>query len=155
MTNLRTSGDDTTFTDGHVHPVARAGYEAFNARDFDSLESIYDDRAELINLATGERLVGIDGVVRFMKSWLQGFSDAKAVITDIKQAGDTVVCEFRGTGTHDGVFHTPRGDIPATGKRVDVQFCDVLRIERDKIVQIRSYFDSGTFARQLGVDLSS
>jgi len=50
------------------------------------------------------------------------------------------------------VFRAPAGDIPATGKKVDVQFCDVLRIENDRIVQIKSYFDSGTFARQLGVD---
>jgi ketosteroid isomerase-like protein len=152
MPKITKSVDDTLFSDAHVHPVAKAGYDAFNRRDFASLDAIYDERTEIINLATGERLVGVAGVTRFMKAWVEGFSDAKAEITDIKQAGDTVICEFRGTGTHDGVFKAPAGDIPATGKKVDVQFCDVLRIENDRVVQIKSYFDSGTFARQLGVD---
>jgi steroid delta-isomerase-like uncharacterized protein len=151
MANTSTSTKASAYTETQVNPVARAGYDAFNRRDFSALDKIFADTTEVINIATGERLIGIPGVASFMKGWIDGFSDARAVITSIRQAGDTVVCEFRGTGTHDGVFHTPMGDIPPTGKKVDVEFCDVMRLDRDRIVQIKTYFDSATFAKQLGV----
>lgn len=62
-----------------------------------------------------------------------------------------MVVEFMGRGTHTGPLHTPTGDVPATGRRVDLPFCDVHRIEDGKITNGRSYFDLATMMRQLGL----
>src|SRR5262245_20618973 len=93
MANTTTT-TTSAYKETEVNPIARASYDAFNRRDFASLDKIYTGDTEIINIATGERSVGVPGVAKFMKSWIDGFSDARAVITSIKQSGDTVVCEF-------------------------------------------------------------
>ena len=46
---------------------------------------------------------------------------------------------------------SPGGDIPATGKSVTLELCDVFKIEDGKIKSLRSYFDSASLLMQLGV----
>ena len=57
-------------------------------------------------------------------------------------SGDQVTIEQTGRGTHTGTLQSPGGDIPATGRSVTLQLCDVFTIEGGKITSMRSYFDS-------------
>ena len=41
--------------------------------------------------------------------------------------------------------------MPPTGKSVTLEFCDVLEMKGDKIAGGRSYYDTGTMMRQLGL----
>ena len=139
-----TSGTDLT-------TLARAGYEAFNRRDLAVLPAIYTDDVQLVDTAAGQRRTGVAGIEEFFGLWTSAFENARVEITNVRQLGDTAVCEFRGTGTHTGTFRTPAGDVPATGRSVDVQFCDVMTIRDGRIAEIHTYYDSATFARQLGL----
>jgi ketosteroid isomerase-like protein len=62
-----------------------------------------------------------------------------------------VVVEFRGRGTHTGPLANPAGDIRATGRKVDIPFCQVYRLKGGKIVSSRLYFDTATMMGQLGL----
>ena len=64
---------------------------------------------------------------------------------------DYAVVEFVGRGTNTGPLATPQGEIPATGRAIEIPFCDVHRIEDGKITNGRSYFDMATMMRQLGL----
>ena len=50
-----------------------------------------------------------------------------------------------------GTLRTPMGDVPPTGKRVELQLCEVHRIEGGKIRSSTSYFDSAAMTAQLGL----
>jgi steroid delta-isomerase-like uncharacterized protein len=149
MTSPTTQTTPTAFTNTTAEPVVQAAYRVFNGRDFGALESLCAPDAVLTNVATGEQYHGAAGVKAFMLGWLGPFPDGHIEIETLAQSGDVAVCEFRGIGTHTGTLHTPMGDIPATGRTVDVPFCDVIRVRDGRIVSIRTYFDSATFAAQL------
>jgi steroid delta-isomerase-like uncharacterized protein len=143
----------TTMTapaDQTVHPTVKAAYDLFNRRDFASLSTYYAANATITAVPTGQTFVGPAGVEQFLRGWIDAFGDAKVEIALLRQSGDTAICEFRGKGTHTGTFRTPMGDVPATGKKIDVPFCDVVTVKDDKIVAIHTYFDTATFAKQLG-----
>jgi predicted ester cyclase len=62
-----------------------------------------------------------------------------------------VVFEVTWTGTHKGPLQTPKGAIPATGKKIDVRACIVHEIAGDKVKEERHYFDLMTLLQQIGV----
>ena len=73
--------------------------------------------------------------------------DAAIDIQKIHAAGDTVVVEFIGTGTHKGELM----GVAATGRSVTLPICDVLEIRDGKIYAEREYMDVMTMMVQLGV----
>jgi steroid delta-isomerase-like uncharacterized protein len=126
-------------------------YSIFNDRAFDRIGANVTDDYHMTNVATGEAYQGADGIRQFMEGWIGGFPDARVEISNVVLSDDGASVEFRGTGTHTETFHTPMGDIPPTGKTVDIPFCDVHRIRDGKIAESRTYFDTGTVMRQLGI----
>jgi predicted ester cyclase len=66
-----------------------------------------------------------------------------------------VVAQGIGRGTHRGVFNSPAGPLPPTGRRMEVQFCDVYRLEHGKIIRADSYFDFYGLLRQLAPEVVS
>ena len=64
-------------------------------------------------------------------------------------AGNTVVTELRYTGVHSGVMVTPQGELPPTGREIDVRGASIDRVEDGKIVLHHGYYDQ--FMKQLGL----
>jgi ketosteroid isomerase-like protein len=63
--------------------------------------------------------------------------------------GDYVVAQGIGRGTHLGVFLSPAGVLQPTGRRMEVHFCDVYRLEDGKVIRADSYLDFYGLLRQL------
>jgi predicted ester cyclase len=61
--------------------------------------------------------------------------------------GDQVVTKKTFTGTHEAEF----GSIPPTGKRVTLQFVDIMRVRNGRIVEHWLSMDQLSFMQQLGV----
>ncbi len=74
------------------------------------------------------------------------FSEAVAETRHVFADDTSVVLEFMFRGVNTG----PLGDMPPTGKRVEVPMCAVYEVEGGQIVRGHLYYDSGTMARQLG-----
>jgi predicted ester cyclase len=66
-------------------------------------------------------------------------------------AGDVVVEEGTFTGTHQGVLHTPDGDIPPTGRLVAVDYIQVLRYRDGKYMSFNLMYDELPLLEQLGL----
>ena len=62
-----------------------------------------------------------------------------------------MILELTWRGTHTGVLRTAAGEIPATGKRIEIRACQFIEVAYDKTQQIRHYFDMATMLAQLGV----
>jgi predicted ester cyclase len=127
--------------------IIREMYAAWNERDFDRYASFATTDARMTNVPFGAKL----GFREYGEGWAKGFPDGKIELMNLVAQGDTVVGEFTGRGTHTGVLKSPRGEIPATGRRVEMSFVEVYRLRNGKICEGRIYFDTGTMLAQLGL----
>ena len=80
-----------------------------------------------------------------------GFPDGQVTVDRVIASGDTVVVEFTGRGTHTGTLTTSMGSIPATGRSLTLQLCDVMEFQDGKLKSQRTYFDTGSMMAQLGL----
>jgi steroid delta-isomerase-like uncharacterized protein len=135
----------------HNAEIARSLYEHWNAREFDRIADLMADDGEIVVVGSDTRFQGPDGAIEFARMWADGFPDGKATIDRTIESGDTVVVEFTGTGTQTGTLRAPGGDVPATGRSVTLNLCDVHDIRGDKIQSMRTYFDAASLLQQLGV----
>ena len=131
--------------------IGKAFYEEFNNRNFEGFQKFVDDSAQFNIIPFDARFSGKEGYLQLSRGWSGAFPDGRCNVNNIVAGEDWVVAEFAGRGTQTGTFYTPEGEIMPTGKRVDVPFCDVFKIENGKIVSYNSYFDSATFMKQLGL----
>jgi steroid delta-isomerase-like uncharacterized protein len=131
--------------------IARTFYEDWNKRDFDHLADLVAGDGEILLVGSGTSFRGPDGARQFARMWADGFPDGRVTVDTAAGGGDHVTVEHTGRGTHTGTLQSAGGDIPATGKSVTLQLCDVFKIEGGKITSLHSYFDSASLLMQIGV----
>ena len=131
--------------------IASRLYEDWNARDFDHLVGLFAADGEIVLVGSGTTFSGPDGARQFANMWATAFPDGQVTIERAFGSGDQVTVEITGRGTHTGPLQSPGGEIPATGKSVTLQLCDVYTIENGKIKSNRSYLDSVSLLTQIGV----
>jgi len=87
----------------------------------------------------------------YLFGFLEAFQDCQFTIDDMVAEGDQVVTKKTFRGTHTGEF----AGIPATGKKVELQFVDIMRVRDGRIVEHWLSMDQLSFMQQLGVIPSS
>ena len=70
-----------------------------------------------------------------------GFPGFRHEVLDVVDAGDRAVLRLRVTMEHTGPFPTPQGDIPATGRTVVLESCDVVTASNGALTSWHTYFD--------------
>ena len=130
--------------------VARQYFELWNARDFERGTALVADDAE-INEIPSETYQGPAGARQEYDKWATGLPDGRVTIRNDISAGDYAVIEATVAGTNTGPFTTPMGEIPATGRSLDLPFCSVIEVTDGKIRTIRHYYDITTMTTQLGL----
>jgi steroid delta-isomerase-like uncharacterized protein len=131
--------------------LARRLYEAWNERNFDELAAAVAPDGLLTIVGTGDTFRGAEGSRQFSEMWAGGFPDGRATVDRAISSGDLVVVEYTGRGTHTGTLATSMGDIPATGRSMTLEMCDVLEFKDGKVQNQRTYFDTGSMMAQLGL----
>lgn len=131
--------------------LVRSLIEAWNRRDFDLIREHTAPDAVLTDAGSGETWRGPDEGHRYNTMWADAFPDGKIRVDRIVEAGDLVVVEYTGRGTHTGPMVTRQGTIPATGREAMLRFCDVYEIENGKVKTQNTYGDSGALMAQLGL----
>jgi steroid delta-isomerase-like uncharacterized protein len=132
--------------------IAKAAYQAFNSREIEqwAAEHVMAN-TEWVNVPMGTIFRGSTGFNQYIQSWLMAFPDAKIEIINMVADEETVATEFRGRGRHTGPLMGLAGEIPATGKAIDMAFCEVMRFKNGKTTSTHLYFDAATMMRQLGL----
>lgn len=131
--------------------MVRGTFAAFNERDFERGGLPFAQHAEIVNTATGERFFGPDGFRQYARGWLTAFPDSKVDVMQLSADEETASVEYVVRGTHTGPLVGPAGVIPPTGLQVELHFCSMFRVREGKIVGARTYFDSASMLRQLGL----
>ena len=83
----------------------------------------------------------------FLRSFLDAFPDCRFTIDDMIAEEDQVVTKKTFTGTHTQELN----GIPPTGKRVTLQFADIMRLRNGQIVEHWLSMDQLSFLQQLGI----
>jgi steroid delta-isomerase-like uncharacterized protein len=127
----------------------RAGHEAFNQRDFETMTSQYADRISWTDNAQG-RTFTTPREFRddFLAGWVRSSSDIRISDPRYLDAGQAVVCTFTVTGTHDG----PLGPFPATGRAFALPLCELWHFDAGgRVVGGDLYYDQVSLLTQLGL----
>lgn len=126
----------------------RAAHAAFNRRDY---EEMVRNFREDFSFTDHPRTITVKGPVEFVdwaKGWTTAFSDAQVAEPRYIDGGEYSVALFQGRGTNDGAM----GPLQATGKRMDMPYCEVYRYDSEgRTVSGEILYDSMTLMVQLGV----
>jgi glyoxylase-like metal-dependent hydrolase (beta-lactamase superfamily II)/predicted ester cyclase len=94
-------------------------------------------------------LIAPDGIRGYFGAVFGAFPDFKLEVIDLTTYRNRTAVRWRASGTFAGP-----GDFQGfspTGARVEIEGCDLLTIDGDRIQSNDVYFDSGSLARQLGL----
>ncbi len=120
--------------------------EVINGRDLELFDTLVAD-----DFVEHEMMPGMPegkAAPRAMMEMLwAGFPDIRFSAEGVVAEDDIVAVRGRMTGTHTGTFL----DIPATGKAIDVQFMDFIRIRDGKAVEHWGVTDASAMMEQLGM----
>jgi predicted ester cyclase len=124
--------------------IRRFVEEVQNNRDW----SVYDELndPDFVNLSPGAP-ADREGGKAYLSGFLGAFPDARITIEDMIAEGDQVVTKKTFAGTHTADL----GDIPATGRRVEVQYVDIMRVRNGRIVEHWHALDQLSLLQQLGL----
>jgi steroid delta-isomerase-like uncharacterized protein len=127
----------------------RAGHEAFNQRDFESMTRQYADSIAWTDRAQGRTFTTPQEFRDdFLAGWVTASSDIRVTGPRYLDAGQTVVCTFTVVGTHDG----PLGPFPATGKRFTLPLCELWHFDPSGlVVGGELYYDQVSLLTQVGL----
>ncbi len=127
--------------------VARRYFAAVAARDVDEMVACW--RAGGVDRLHGQAdLVAPDGVRAWFEELFAALPDCAFEVLETTAQEDRCAVRWRLTGTFAGP-----GDwqgFAATGSRVDVQGCDVVRVADGLVAGNEAYVDGMTIARQIG-----
>ena len=131
---------------GHVDKH-RAAHAAFNNRDLHEAVRNFRTDTQYTDHARGLTTKGPAEFIDWLQDWVNAFSDAAVSEPHYIDGGDYTVAMFQGRGSNDG----PMGNLPATGHRLDLGFCEVLHYDAGgRIASGEMYYDSMTMLVQLG-----
>ena len=127
--------------------IIRRLYDAVNRKDVEYIAALGSSTSEWLDVPFDLTSTGPSAIVGPWQSWFNIFPDATCEVQSLNALGEVVVAQGIGRGTHRGVFPSPAGE--PTGRRMEVRFCDVYRLEDGKIARADSYFDFYGLLRQL------
>ncbi len=128
--------------------IAERYFAALGAHDLDAATALWAPGA--IERLVGRRdLVAPGGVREHFTDLFAAFPDCEIEIVELTGYRDRTAVRWRARGTFAGPA-TFEGFEP-NGARIEIEGCDVLRVEDGQIVHNDAYLDSGAVARQLGL----
>ncbi|MDR8391697.1 ester cyclase [Aliifodinibius sp. S!AR15-10] len=122
--------------------------KAIPKREFDKARKLMHPKYSYTG-ADGKRHEGIEAGIGVGEMYTNAFPDLRLDVKYIHVAGNIVVAEFVGSGTHKGELM----GITPTGKKAKVPVCSIMEFRDDKIYAEREYFDTAVMLQQLGVEV--
>jgi steroid delta-isomerase-like uncharacterized protein len=124
--------------------------ERYNADDLDGVIDLYADDA--VQIMPDGRFEGREAVRERLARELAAFSDVHHTVRSFVEEGDAFCDEWTFEGTHTAPLRLPDGsELPATGKRIEIQGMELVLVRDDKVILNTLYYDNLAVAVQLGV----
>jgi steroid delta-isomerase-like uncharacterized protein len=117
-------------------------YRLANQRRWDDMLTLVADDY----VGHGLGVNGKAGLRQDLETFAAAFPDLEFTIEDTIAEGDKVAIKSTMRGTHRGHF----AGVDASGKRIEVGSCDVIRVRDGHIAELWALGDSGTLFLQIG-----
>jgi steroid delta-isomerase-like uncharacterized protein len=125
--------------------LVRTFYERVSRGDLSVVDELVAD-----DLVEHEEFPGIpsnkEGVKLFFEMFRAAFPEMRMEAREMVAEGDLVSARFVFTGTHQGEFM----GVPATGKRVEVEGFDLVRVRDGRATEHWGQMDAMALMQQLG-----
>ncbi len=131
--------------------LAVRGIEAFNAADWDALHEICSPSVVYTETGTALRLEGIDACDAAWHAWRTAMPDLTGTVLRTLEDGDLAVIEIHWIGTQTGPLATPDGEIPPTGRQIEVLSTQWVTARDGRTAVIDHHLDVLGILGQLGV----
>ncbi|MFN8565060.1 MAG: ester cyclase [Anaerolineae bacterium] len=105
--------------------------ELWNKKNYDIVYEYVDDNFTAHGAGGQQIKMGPNGPKDMVKSWHAAMPDGRMTIDDIITEGDLSTIRMTWRGTHTGPF----GDIPASGKKIEVTSIGIDRVVNGKITE--------------------
>lgn len=128
--------------------VAKRYFEALAAHDLDAAVACWEPGG-VDRLVGQQDLVAPDGIRGYFSELFAAFPDFGFEILDTTTYRSRCAVRWRVRATFAGPGRFQ--GLAANGARLDIEGCDVVTVQDDKIRSNHAYIDSGAIARQLGV----
>jgi heme-degrading monooxygenase HmoA/predicted ester cyclase len=145
----------TSIRDSDTRSLIERDIALWNARDREGWMAGTDLLRGTVQMPGGIQLTGKDAAETMWSTWQEAFPDNRIETIAIHADDRGGVHEFRATGTHSGILRGPAGEIPATGRTVEMGMCGVYEFEEGKITSFHLYFDQAELLGQLGLAAGS
>jgi hypothetical protein len=151
MSNTTTRGISRT---AHLLALMTKGDDAFNARDFETLDVIHHPDMIAHIPGNAQPIYGREAHTAAMRQLVRIFPDIHVYTPYPIQfgSGDWITVITHATGTFTGEMTLPNGKvIGPTGKAFDVEFGQTVKWDNDQLIEIAAFWDAALQARQLGL----
>lgn len=139
-------GADQSETERNKAVIRRFVEEVQNNQDFVVYDELND--RDFVNLSAPPGVpADREGGKLYLQAFANAYPDGRMTIDDMIAEGDRVVTKKTFTGTNTGEF----AGMPATGKRVTLQFVDIMRVRDGRIVEHWLCLDQLSWLQQLGL----
>jgi predicted ester cyclase len=135
------------------HPAGEELLAATFAHDEDGVSALCATLAcyEVEVAAPGAQVSGRDNVIGFLGAFHEAFPDGRLEVKQLLSDGPAAAVEGTFVGTHDGVLHTPNGDVAPTGRAIEFRWAAVYATDGDTLKSEHLFFDQMDFLGQLGL----
>ena len=125
-------------------------HDNFSSNQFEKCANLAAPNVEITAHAFGMTFKGKQEFGHFMQGFKQAFPDMVIRHDSIVGNGNKVAVEFTATGTHTGPLKTPNGDIPPSGKKVNLKVAEFYEWENGHFTKMKNYQDAADLMRQIG-----
>jgi steroid delta-isomerase-like uncharacterized protein len=144
----------TTITENEANIIAKRYVESRNTANLALLDEIYAPGVVVHDCSVPEDIIGLDSLKKYYSHTHKAIPDLHATIDEMIIKGDKIVWIWTFRGTNSGLFHTPMGNIPATGRKVQFSGVAIDRMDKGKIVEEWVYFNVLNVLLQLGFTIT-
>jgi hypothetical protein len=138
----------------HLLELMAKGDNAFNARDFETVDTVHDPDMIAYIPGSPEPIYGSKAHSAAMQAFLRSFPDMHVNTPYPIQfgSGDWITVITTATGTFTGEMVLPDGNVIApTGKAFDLEFGQTTKWKGDRLVVIAAFLDARLQQQQLGL----
>ena len=136
--------------DKGLERLARDSIETFNNSDWERWRKLHAPNMSYEEIATSRKMTGHDEILTAYKGWRKAFPDMQGTVKNVVVGANQVVLEVEWKGTHRGTLETPMGVIPPSGRSSVNKATLFMKVERDRIILNRHYFDFYGLLRDVG-----
>ena len=133
-----------------VVDIAKAQVVAYNQKDWNAVADVLAPGCVYDEVGTQRRIHGVDDIMTAWRGWATALPDSNASFDNVSVSGNTVTLEITWRGTQNGPLQTPGGQLPPSGRKMEIRACQVVDVADGKVQAVRHYFDMATLLQQLG-----